>query len=84
MYIEMHLVMLLLDSACAAFDCCISCICRRIDLAPLAANIALMSLLLIGGLFIDPSDMPAIIRRVQYTKPCNAATTTSCACLGDR
>lgn len=69
MYIQMQLVMILLHSACVAFGYCISCVCRRIDIAPLAGNIVLMPLLLLGGLFIDPSDVPAVLRWVQYITP---------------
>ncbi|GMF47577.1 unnamed protein product [Phytophthora fragariaefolia] len=69
MYIQMQLVMIFLHSACVAFGYCISCVCRRIDIAPLAGNIVLMPLLLLGGLFIAPSDVPAVLRWVQYITP---------------
>ncbi|KAL3664394.1 hypothetical protein V7S43_010717 [Phytophthora oleae] len=69
MYIQMQLVLILLHSACVAFGYCISCVCRRIDIAPLAGNIVLMPLLLLGGLFIDLSDVPAVLRWVQYITP---------------
>ncbi|KAG7386895.1 hypothetical protein PHYPSEUDO_015100 [Phytophthora pseudosyringae] len=69
MYIQMQLVVILLHSSCVAFGYCISCLCRRIDVAPLAGNIVLMPLLLLGGLFIDPSDVPAVLRWVQYITP---------------
>ncbi|KAG7390382.1 hypothetical protein PHYBOEH_007039 [Phytophthora boehmeriae] len=69
MYIQMQLVMVLLHSACVAFGYCISCICKRIDIAPLAGNIVLMPFLLLGGLFISPSDVPAVLRWIQYITP---------------
>ncbi|GMF22252.1 unnamed protein product [Phytophthora lilii] len=69
MYIQMQLMMILLHSSCVAFGYCISCLCRRIDIAPLAGNIVLMPLLLLGGLFIAPSDVPAVLRWVQYITP---------------
>ncbi|KAH7487809.1 ABC transporter ATP-binding protein/permease wht-1 [Phytophthora ramorum] len=69
MYIQMQVVMILLHSSCVAFGYCISCVCRRIDIAPLAGNIVLMPLLLLGGLFIDPSDVPGVLRWVQYITP---------------
>lgn len=69
MYIQMQLVLILLHSSCVAFGYCISCVCRRIDIAPLAGNIVLMPLLLLGGLFIDPSDVPGVLRWVQYITP---------------
>ncbi|KAF4149994.1 ABC-2 type transporter [Phytophthora infestans] len=67
MYIQMQLVLILLHSSCVAFGYCISCVCRRIDIAP--GNIVLMPLLLLGGLFIDPSDVPGVLRWVQYITP---------------
>ncbi|OWZ19179.1 ABC transporter [Phytophthora megakarya] len=69
MYIQMQLVLILLHSSCVAFGYCISCLCRRIDIAPLAGNIVLMPLLLLGGLFIAPSDVPVVLRWVQYITP---------------
>lgn len=69
MYIQMQLVMILLHSSCVAFGYCISCLCRRIDIPPLAGNIILMPFLLLGGLFISPSDVPAVFRWIQYITP---------------
>jgi ABC-type multidrug transport system ATPase subunit len=69
MYVQMQLVMILLHCSCVAFGYCISCVCRRIDIAPLVGNIVLMPLLLLGGLFIAPSDVPAVLRWVQYITP---------------
>jgi hypothetical protein len=69
MYIQMQILLILVNSTSVAFGYAISCVCRRVDIAPIVGNIVLMPLLLLGGLFVDPSDVPSIFRWIQYITP---------------
>lgn len=69
MYIQMQLLIIFVNSSSVAFGYAISCVCRRVDIAPIVGNIVLMPLLLLGGLFVDPSDVPGVFRWIQYITP---------------
>ncbi|KAG6965778.1 hypothetical protein JG687_00005233 [Phytophthora cactorum] len=68
-FIQMLILLVAMNSACVAFGYAVSCICRRVDIAPIVGNIVIMPLLLLGGMFVDPERVPAMFRWLQLVTP---------------
>ncbi|KAF4318984.1 hypothetical protein JM18_006565 [Phytophthora kernoviae] len=68
-FLQMLIVLVALNSSCVAFGYAVSCICRRVDIAPIVGNIVIMPLLLLGGLFVDPERVPAMFRWLEVITP---------------
>ncbi|RLN73355.1 hypothetical protein BBJ28_00011894 [Nothophytophthora sp. Chile5] len=68
-FAQMLVLLVTLNSSCVAFGYAVSCVCRRVDLAPIVGNIVIMPLLLLGGLFVDPDRVPAAFRWLELVTP---------------
>ncbi|KAG7396148.1 hypothetical protein PHYBOEH_002752 [Phytophthora boehmeriae] len=68
-FLQMLVLLMVLNSSCVAFGYAVSCICRRVDIAPIVGNIVIMPLLLLGGLFVDPDRVPVMFRWLEVITP---------------
>ncbi|KAL3662254.1 hypothetical protein V7S43_012583 [Phytophthora oleae] len=68
-FIQMLILLIAMNSACVAFGYAVSCICRRVDIAPIVGNIVIMPLLLLGGMFVDPERVPVMFRWLELITP---------------
>jgi hypothetical protein len=68
-FLQMLLLLVAMNSACVAFGYAVSCVCRRVDIAPIVGNIVIMPLLLLGGMFVDPERVPAMFRWLELVTP---------------
>lgn len=68
-FIQMLILLVAMNSACVAFGYAVSCICRRVDIAPIVGNIVIMPLLLLGGMFVDPERVPVMFRWLELITP---------------
>ncbi|OWZ17507.1 ABC transporter [Phytophthora megakarya] len=69
MFMQMLALLMAMNSSCVAFGYAISCICRRVDIAPIVGNIMIMPLLLLGGMFVDPERVPVMFRWLELVTP---------------
>ncbi|KAE8905407.1 Protein white [Phytophthora fragariae] len=68
-FLQMLALLVAMNSSCVAFGYAISCICRRVDIAPIVGNMVIMPLLLLGGMFVDPERVPAMFRWLELVTP---------------
>ncbi|GMF60581.1 unnamed protein product [Phytophthora fragariaefolia] len=68
-FMQMLILLVVMNSSCVAFGYAVSCICRRVDIAPIVGNIVIMPLLLLGGMFVDPERVPAMFRWLELVTP---------------
>ncbi|GMF25051.1 unnamed protein product [Phytophthora lilii] len=68
-FMQMLVLLVAMNSSCVAFGYAVSCICRRVDIAPIVGNIVIMPLLLLGGMFVDPEQVPAMFRWMELVTP---------------
>ncbi|ETP55307.1 hypothetical protein F442_00093 [Phytophthora nicotianae P10297] len=68
-FMQMLILLVAMNSACVAFGYAVSCICRRVDIAPIVGNIIIMPLLLLGGMFVDPERVPVMFRWLELVTP---------------
>ncbi|EGZ12639.1 ABC transporter-like protein [Phytophthora sojae] len=68
-FMQMLVLLVAMNSSCVAFGYAVSCICRRVDIAPIVGNIVIMPLLLLGGMFVDPERVPAMFRWLELVTP---------------
>ncbi|KAG6584656.1 ABC transporter-like protein [Phytophthora cinnamomi] len=68
-FMQMLVLLVAMNSSCVAFGYAVSCICRRVDIAPIVGNIVIMPLLLLGGMFVDPERVPVMFRWMELVTP---------------
>lgn len=68
-FLQMLVLLVAMNSACVAFGYAVSCICRRVDIAPIVGNIVIMPLLLLGGLFVDTERVPTVFQWLELVTP---------------
>ncbi|KAG7376894.1 hypothetical protein PHYPSEUDO_012566 [Phytophthora pseudosyringae] len=68
-FVQMLVLLVALNSSCVAFGYAVSCVCRRVDIAPIVGNMVIMPLLLLGGMFVDPERVPAMFRWLELVTP---------------
>ncbi|EEY67882.1 ATP-binding Cassette (ABC) Superfamily [Phytophthora infestans T30-4] len=68
-FMQMLILLISISSACVAFGYAVSCMCRRVDIAPIVGNIIIMPLLLLGGMFVDPKRVPTLFRWLELVTP---------------
>ncbi|KAF1325625.1 Abc transporter-like protein, partial [Globisporangium splendens] len=68
-YVRMQLTIILVNSAAVGFGYMISCLCRRVDIAPIVGIVIILPFLLFGGLFLNPSDSPDYLVWIEYISP---------------
>lgn len=68
-FASMLALLVALNSCCVALGYAVSCVCRRVDIAPIVGNIIIMPLLLLGGLFVDVDAVPYALRWIEHVTP---------------
>ncbi|KAL4156207.1 hypothetical protein PRNP1_005239 [Phytophthora ramorum] len=68
-FLQMLVLLVAMNSSCVAFGYAVSCICRRVDIAPIVGNMVIMPLLLLGGMFVDPERVPVMFRWLELVTP---------------
>ncbi|RLN93646.1 hypothetical protein BBJ28_00004196 [Nothophytophthora sp. Chile5] len=68
-YIYQQIFVMLVNSTAVGFGYMISCVCRRADIAPVIGIAVLMPMLLLGGLLINSSDIPAYLVWLEFLSP---------------
>lgn len=68
-YVSMQVIMILVNSAAVGLGYMVSCLCRRVDIAPIIGVVIILPFLLFGGLLINSDDAPAYFVWVQYISP---------------
>ncbi|KAG7390461.1 hypothetical protein PHYBOEH_007031 [Phytophthora boehmeriae] len=68
-YIYLQLVLILLNSTAIGLAYMVSCLCPRVDIAPLIGMAFIMPFMLFGGLLINSDDCPDYFVWIQYISP---------------
>ncbi|EEY67301.1 ATP-binding Cassette (ABC) Superfamily [Phytophthora infestans T30-4] len=68
-FISMLIVMILLNSCAVGLGYVVSCLCRRVDIAPVVGVVIMLPFLLFGGLLINSDDCPDYFIWLQYVSP---------------
>ncbi|TMW61232.1 hypothetical protein Poli38472_013695 [Pythium oligandrum] len=70
-YISMQAVLILIDSAAVGLGYMVSCLTRRIDIAPIIGTMVILPFMLFSGLLINSADTPDYFVWIQYLSPIN-------------
>lgn len=68
-YIALQLLVVLVNFAAVGLGYLVSCLCRRVDIAPIVGIVILLPFMLFGGLFLNASDAPKYFIWIQYISP---------------
>ncbi|KAG2898481.1 hypothetical protein PC129_g20283 [Phytophthora cactorum] len=68
-YIYQQIIMILVNSCAVGLGYMVSCLVRRIDIAPIIGMIIILPFLLFGGLLINSDDCPKYFVWIQYVSP---------------
>ncbi|KAG1687842.1 hypothetical protein DVH05_004573 [Phytophthora capsici] len=68
-YIYQQIIMILVNSCAVGLGYMVSCLVRRIDIAPIIGMIIILPFMLFGGLLINSDDCPKYFIWVQYISP---------------
>ncbi|RLN48075.1 hypothetical protein BBJ29_009317, partial [Phytophthora kernoviae] len=68
-FIYMQVVLMLVNSCAVGLGYMVSCLCRRVDIAPIIGVVLILPFLLFGGLLINSDDCPDYFIWVQYVSP---------------
>ncbi|KAJ0412707.1 hypothetical protein ATCC90586_002337 [Pythium insidiosum] len=68
-YLAMQLMIFLLNFAAVGLGYMVSCISRRVEIAPIIGIIILLPFMLFGGLFLNTDDAPSYFIWIQYISP---------------
>ncbi|KAL3664425.1 hypothetical protein V7S43_010748 [Phytophthora oleae] len=68
-FIYMQIVLVLVNSCAIGLGYMVSCLCRRVDIAPIIGVVIILPFLLFGGLLINSDDCPDYFVWVQYVSP---------------
>ncbi|GAB9475707.1 Atp-binding protein, partial [Globisporangium polare] len=68
-YFYMQLIMILVNSAAIGLGYMVSCLARRVDIAPIIGVVIILPFLLFGGLLINSKDCPDYFVWIQYISP---------------
>ncbi|KAF1325624.1 Atp-binding protein, partial [Globisporangium splendens] len=68
-YFQMQLIMILVNCCAVGIGYMVSCLCRRVDLAPVIGVVVILPLLIFGGLFLNSDDVPVCFVWIQYISP---------------
>ncbi|KAJ0393265.1 hypothetical protein ATCC90586_011722 [Pythium insidiosum] len=69
LYVSMQCVLILVTSAAIGLGYMVSCLSRRVDLAPTVGVVVLLPLLLFGGLYVNTRDTPVYFSWIPYISP---------------
>ncbi|KAG7386669.1 hypothetical protein PHYBOEH_008608 [Phytophthora boehmeriae] len=68
-FIYMQIIMMLVNSCAVGLGYMVSCLVRRVDIAPIIGMIMILPFLLFGGLLINSDDCPDYFVWIQYISP---------------
>ncbi|KAF1789798.1 P-loop containing nucleoside triphosphate hydrolase [Phytophthora cactorum] len=68
-YLSKNIIMILVNSCAVGLGYMVSCLVRRIDIAPIIGMIIILPFLLFGGLLINSDDCPKYFVWIQYVSP---------------
>ncbi|TYZ61582.1 hypothetical protein PybrP1_002946, partial [[Pythium] brassicae (nom. inval.)] len=68
-YLKMQLILILLHSASVGLGYWVSCMCRRVEIAPIVGTIIMLPFLLFGGLLVNTESIPASLSWLAYLSP---------------
>uniref|UniRef100_K3X5A6 ABC transporter domain-containing protein n=1 Tax=Globisporangium ultimum (strain ATCC 200006 / CBS 805.95 / DAOM BR144) TaxID=431595 RepID=K3X5A6_GLOUD len=68
-YFYMQLVVVLINMAAVGLGYMVSCLTRRVEIAPIVGIVVLLPFLLFGGLFLNSADAPDYFVWIQYISP---------------
>ncbi|OWZ01492.1 ABC transporter [Phytophthora megakarya] len=68
-FIYMQIIVILVNSCAIGLGYMVSCLCRRVDIAPIIGVVIILPFLLFGGLLINSDDCPDYFIWVQYISP---------------
>lgn len=68
-FLNMQIIMILLHSACVGLGYMVSCLARRVELAPIIGVVVLLPFTLFGGLLINSDNTPDYFVWVEYISP---------------
>jgi energy-coupling factor transporter ATP-binding protein EcfA2/ABC-type multidrug transport system permease subunit len=68
-FIYMQIIVILVNSCAIGLGYMVSCLCRRVDIAPIIGVVIILPFLLFGGLLINSDDCPDYFIWVQYVSP---------------
>uniref|UniRef100_K3X5A5 ABC transporter domain-containing protein n=1 Tax=Globisporangium ultimum (strain ATCC 200006 / CBS 805.95 / DAOM BR144) TaxID=431595 RepID=K3X5A5_GLOUD len=68
-YFYMQLMIILVNSTAIGLGYMVSCLCRRVDIAPIVGVVIILPFLLFGGLFLNSADAPDYFVWIQYISP---------------
>ncbi|RLN05697.1 hypothetical protein BBJ28_00024932 [Nothophytophthora sp. Chile5] len=68
-YISLQLFVVLLNFAAVGLGYMVSCLVRRVEIAPIVGIVILMPFMLFGGLFLNASSSPPYFVWIQYISP---------------
>ncbi|GAB9477281.1 Atp-binding protein, partial [Globisporangium polare] len=68
-YFYMQLIMILVSSCAIGIGYMVSCLARRVELAPVIGVVVVMTLSIFGGLLINSDDCPVYFVWIQYISP---------------
>jgi ABC-type multidrug transport system ATPase subunit len=68
-YIYQQIIMILVNSCAVGLGYMVSCLVRRVDIAPIIGVVIILPFLLFGGLLINSDDCPDYFIWIQYVSP---------------
>ncbi|KAK1929432.1 Protein white [Phytophthora citrophthora] len=68
-YIKLQLFVVLLNFGAVGVGYMVSCLCRRVEIAPIVGIVVLLPFMLFGGLFLNASSTPSYFVWIQYISP---------------
>ncbi|GAB9477338.1 hypothetical protein Gpo141_00014402, partial [Globisporangium polare] len=68
-FFYMLLIMILVNSCAVGLGYMVSCLCRRVDIAPIIGVVIILPFLLFGGLLINSDDCPVYFLWIEYMSP---------------
>jgi ABC-type multidrug transport system ATPase subunit len=68
-YIKLQAFVVLLNFGAVGVGYMVSCLCRRVELAPIVGIVILLPFMLFGGLFLNASSTPPYFVWIQYISP---------------
>ncbi|KAL4092693.1 hypothetical protein PRIC1_011684 [Phytophthora ramorum] len=68
-FVYMQIIMVLVNSCAVGLGYMVSCLSRRVDIAPIIGVVIILPFLLFGGLLINSDDCPDYFVWVQYVSP---------------
>ncbi|RLN92146.1 hypothetical protein BBJ28_00019387, partial [Nothophytophthora sp. Chile5] len=68
-FIYMQIIVMLVNSCAVGLGYMVSCLVRRVDIAPIVGMVTILPFLLFGGLLINSDDCPDYFVWIQYVSP---------------